>query len=229
MLLLPQSGWRVAIRAERGADLKKNREARGAGELRLRAEKMLQGKDPDAAGDRGAPIGETQRLLYELRVHQAELEMQNEELRQAQLALEESRAEYFELYNLAPAGYLILDRNGLIRRANLTVSQLLGLERGKLIGQPLARFIGGVEKDSFYLQFRKLMNTGGEKTFETEMIRSDGARLWIQLGMAARGDNGSEPGGCRIVLVDITGRRQAEEALRENENRLNWELASARL
>ncbi len=190
---------------------------------------MLQGKDPDAAGDRGAPIGETQRLLYELRVHQAELEMQNEELRQAQLALEESRAEYFELYNLAPAGYLILDRNGLIRRANLTVSQLLGLERGKLIGQPLARFIGGVEKDSFYLQFRKLMNTGGEKTFETEMIRSDGARLWIQLGMAARGDNGSEPGGCRIVLVDITGRRQAEEALRENENRLNWELASARL
>lgn len=183
--------------------------AREPGELRMQAEKMLEGKCRAEAGDEG----EAKRLLYELRVYQIELEMQNEELRRAQLELEESRDNYFDLYELAPAGYLTLDRHGLIRRANLTASQLLALEREALLGQPLTRFVAGESRDNYYRQYKKLMKTGGGITFEAGMIRSDGERLWVQLEMAATGAGAAGFMDCRIVIIDITARKEAEEAL----------------
>ena len=70
-------------------------------------------------------------LLYELRVHQIELEMQNDELMKSQLKLEESRLKYFDLYNFAPVGYFTLDKDGLISEVNLAGAELLGVERFK--------------------------------------------------------------------------------------------------
>jgi PAS domain-containing protein len=80
-------------------------------------------------------------LLHELRVHQIEMEMQNEELRRAQKALDASRTPYFELYALAPAGYLTLSEAGVILEANLTAATLLGVIRSTLVRQPMTRFI----------------------------------------------------------------------------------------
>lgn len=194
--------------------MKEKKRAHKLDELHLSAEKRHQEKYLEADGEiSNLPADEVQRLLHELRVHQIELEMQNEELRRAQLELEVSRDDYFDLYELAPIGYLTLDRHGLIRRANLTASQMLALEKELLLGQPMARFVAGESRDSYYRQYRKLMKTGGGTTFEVGMIRPDGGRFWVQLEMATAGAGGAEIPGCCIVIIDITGRKEAEEAL----------------
>lgn len=193
--------------------------AREDGNLRIQAEKVLQGKYPDAAGDADdLQPGKARRLLHELRVHQIELEIQNEELQRAQLELEASRAEYFDLYELAPTGYLILDQHGLIRKANLTAARLLGLEKSALFGEPLARFIAREDQDSYYLGVKKLLKEGGQKVFEMGMTRTGGAGFCVQMEMAAAGGEGEAP-GCRVVIVDVTERKQAEEALHESEEK----------
>ena len=78
--------------------------------LRKNAEEMLQNR-LNPIDYQSADINE---LIYELRVHQIELKMQNEELRETQRKLEDSRRKYFDLYNFAPVGYFTLDKNGII-------------------------------------------------------------------------------------------------------------------
>jgi hypothetical protein len=68
-------------------------------------------------------------LIHELQVHQIELEMQNEELRDAQLKIQNSQNMYFELYHFAPSGYFTLDENDLIKDVNLAGAALLGVEQ----------------------------------------------------------------------------------------------------
>ena len=88
-------------------------------ESRLRERKKAEAACPRTAED-------TQRLLHELEVHQIELEMQNEELRQTRAEVEAGREQYRNLYDFAPVGYLTLDRKGTIWQANLTGARLLG-------------------------------------------------------------------------------------------------------
>ena len=68
-----------------------------------------------------------------LRVHQIELEMQNDEFRLSQARLEEFRSKYADLCGYAPAGYLTLDGQDRIVEANLTAATLLGVERSKVL------------------------------------------------------------------------------------------------
>src|SRR5208283_2972171 len=79
------------------------------------------------------PAEDAKRLIHELRVHQIELEMQNDELRRSQIQLDESRMRYADLYDFAPVGYLTFDREGLVVEANLTVAKRLGKERSRIL------------------------------------------------------------------------------------------------
>ena len=81
------------------------------------------------------------KTVHELRVHQIELEMQNEELRRAQIELDVSRERSFDLYDLAPVAYCTVNEHGLILEANIAAATLLGVARSSLVGQRISRFI----------------------------------------------------------------------------------------
>jgi len=106
---------------------------------------------------------ETRQTLHELRVHQIELEIQNEELRRTQGELVEERTRYFDLYDLAPVGYLTLSEKGLIMEANLTAATMLGVARRSLLNSPITLFIPKEDQDIFYLNRKQLIETGGRQ------------------------------------------------------------------
>ncbi len=173
--------------------------------LRQKAEKLLSETPEKPAPATGTDIKE---LLQELSVHQIELEMQNEDLRRAQEQLEESRAEYAEIYDFAPVGYLTFDKVGLVSRANLTACGLLGIERNLLVKKPLTLFINPESQDLFYLHKQKVLETTTAQTCYLVLKRKDGTFFDAQLDSIAAQVKGAT--AIRTVLTDITVRKQAE-------------------
>ncbi len=153
---------------------------------------------------------ETRRTLHELGVHQIELEMQNEELRRAQAELDTARERYFDLYDLAPVGYVTISEPGLILEANLTAATLLGVARGGLVSKPISRFILKEEQDTYYRLRKQLFATGSPQACDLRMVKGDGAAFWASLAATAAQDTGGQT-VCRIVLSDISARKTQEE------------------
>lgn len=189
----------------------------GPESLRSRAEKAVK-KSPEILTDVDS-LGpkDLQKLFHELRVYQVELEMQNEELRQAQLELEASRARYFNLFNLAPVGYVALTDKGIIQEANLTLGNLLGLERDRLIGGHFTRFIYKDDQELYYLQFKELKQEEDPQSLELRMVDQEGHSFWVCLEMTVSREYDSSV--YRMALWDITKRKEAETALKESEGR----------
>ena len=191
--------------------------------LRLRAEASFRKKTtpivPNSLPPENLPL---ESLLHELQVHQIELEMQNEELRESQIALDIVRARYFDLYDLAPIGYLTLNAHGSIQQANLTVANLLGMTRGALLKQPLSKLILKADQDIYYLSHKKLMESGDPQSFVLQIVTSEGVAFWanlvITLSNATSHDSDvslNTEQEIRVVISDISALKQAEYALQE--------------
>ena len=126
-----------------------------AGILRQPAETLVLA---DEEFERQIPThDEWKETLHELRVHQIELEMQNEELLRTQKKLEESQARYFTLYNNAPVGYITLSEDGLILESNIAATTMLGLVKPDLLKKTISQFIYREDKDIYYLNSKKVL------------------------------------------------------------------------
>ena len=192
--------------------------------LRQKANERLQPQqDPDISH-----LGpeEVQRLIHELHVHQIELEIQNDELRRTQEALEVSQGRYIDLYDFAPVGYLSVSKKGLILKANLTAATLFGVARTEMIKQPLSKFILPEDQDIYYKHIKQLSTLHATasnlrnkpQSCELRMLRKNETAFWVQLSATLSTYSQDTP-VFRIVLSDISRRKEAEEALRQSEIR----------
>ena len=172
----------------------------------------------------GAPHPDT-NLLHELRVPQVELEMQNEALRQAQTTLETSRDRYVDLYEFAPVGYLTLDANGMIAAINLTAATLLGVERKLLLQRRFTAQVVPEEQDRWLTKFLTVLKTDAMGSMELPLLRHDGTVFQALLDCQRRkvDDGGTGAAGTtviRVVLTDISERKQLEAELAQHRHRL---------
>ena len=182
---------------------------------------------PDGPGEAGGPDALAQ-TLYELRVHQSELEMQTEELRQFQLELDASRERYFDFYDMAPVGYCTVNDKGTVIEANLRTAKLLGLPRDRLIKQPFTRFIEPADQDVFYLMQKQLIQTQAVQTCELRLRQNEDAPVWVSL-MVRTEPTADQGPVMRIVLSEIAERKrmQAEVlAAKRNEEQLRRTASS---
>ncbi|NCC84703.1 MAG: PAS domain-containing sensor histidine kinase [Clostridia bacterium] len=161
------------------------------------------------------PEDEPSRIVQELRVHQIELEMQNEELRRAHEELEKEHQKYLDLYDFAPVGYCTLSELGQIMATNLTAATMLGMTRNSLIGQQLTRFICDDDRHIFAHEMKQLFATEAVRRCELLIKKTDGAKFWASLKLVFKQRDGIPV--CCVVTSDITDRKKAEIALAESE------------
>jgi PAS domain S-box-containing protein len=157
---------------------------------------------------------ELQRLVHELRLHQIELDLQNEELHRAQAALEATRSRYADLYEFAPVGYLSLDAEGIILEVNLTGSELLGMPRSRLRRRRFSDFVApDVDaQDAFYRHRQQACGEATSCTCNLWMQRQDGAPFYAQLKSLVRHDGEHTPLQWHLALIDLTALREQAEA-----------------
>ncbi len=182
--------------------------------LRRIAEERLKARAPEILQPRREE--DVQKLVHELEVHQIELEIQNEELRQARDELETLLEKYTDIYDFAPVGYFILDSDGAISSANLAGASLLGIERSRLIGRNFKLFVLDENRADFADFLDKVFTSRNEEACETTLLRWGITQLTVQI--EAHADNTGQQ--CRIAVIDITERRQAEDALTESKERM---------
>ena len=207
---------------EQPSDDPKPGDAHSGRSLRERAEEML--KAPQVDVDEMS-MEDVRRLLHELRVHQMELEIQNQDLRESQVELAQSCDRYSDLYEFAPVGYLTLDRHGVIQQANLTAASMLRVDRQNLLRVSLASFVSEASQDDWHRHRRAVTAGAGsqlgvtKQTCEIEMQTRDGGPLVIRLESLATRNGDRDLSECRTALIDITILKQARQKLTESEQR----------
>jgi len=141
-------------------------------------------------------------LMHELRVHQVELEMQNEALRQSQEELSASRDRFADFYELAPVGYLTITDKGLIAAANMTVAQLLQMDRTKILMRRFSQYVVPEQTDLWHTYCVNALKRDDKQTCELQLLAPDGTRVHVRLDSLRLLKPGL-PATLRTVVTDI--------------------------
>ncbi len=180
-------------------------------ELRKQAERAVSGEEPPPSDL--SPL-DMQKLILELRVHQAELEIQNEELMRLQADVEESRSRYADLYDFAPVGYFTFDRVGLILDVNLTGAALIGIERRFLIRKPFVAFLDSEYSDAFRVHRNQVLKSGVKEICDLKIQPKRRDPLFVRMESIVASKFGDGKGKrIRSVLSDIDELVKTREAL----------------
>lgn len=166
--------------------------------LRLKAEEKLKEKQKEL--DKPPKEADLKKLLYELQVHQIELEMQNEALRQANETAQAALKKYTILYDLAPMGYLTLDAEGSICELNFTAAEMLGEKRFSLINSNFKLFVSEDTLPVFNDFFSKVYTSNSKESCEVTL----GYDKKFLRHVYMEGVVTDEEGECLLSVVDVS-------------------------
>jgi PAS domain S-box-containing protein len=164
---------------------------------------------------------EIKQLFYDLSVYKIELEMQNDELIQTQVQLRESQEYYRNLFEHAPVGYVIIDKNQCIKSINHFMLDRLGLVKSKVVENRFSDIIHPDDQDTFYLYMREAQKSTMSSSIEIR-IGNEGAFFWCIVRCNIPNTNREDR---LLSIVDIQKKVEIEHELRLEKNRA--EIASA--
>jgi len=135
----------------------------------------------------------------------------------AEEALQESEKQYRDLYEEAPDAYLSCGVDGIIKRANLRATELLGYSREGLAGRPVSDLYADTPDGKAAAEgvFRRYLAGEEVRDQELEVKRADGSSVWVSLSVRPMRDKEGRVVASRSIMVDITERKRAEEALQK--------------
>jgi len=153
-------------------------------------------------------------MLHELQIYKIELELQNEELKQSKSDVSAALEKYTALYEFAPVGYFSLDEQGLVLEANLTGTVLLGMERSSITGRRFQLVVAPQSRPVFQAFLERIFIEHKGQACEALLLNSLRAPFWASLEAKSAIIISGERKWCRLAVIDIATRKQAEEAQR---------------
>jgi PAS domain S-box-containing protein len=186
-------------------------------ELRKRAEALID----DIPNADKLKVEDLHQLVHELQVHQIELELQNEELRQTQAKLEENRTRYMKLYHNAPVGYVVLNKSGIIRESNATFARMTGVESPQIDGRPFTDFLVSDDQAIFRARLRSFFKHPVDKHIELQLQSAGNIPRYVDF--AATMQNKQETSEeidneLLITVTDVTARVEAQNFLQQSQD-----------
>lgn len=185
----------------------------GSGSLRHLAEEQYKNQDPGKSASRTE--ADTRRLLYELEVHQIELEMQNQELIEAEEGSRQANEKFTSLYDFAPMGYFTLGPDCRILGLNLSGARMTGIERFLLQNVDFRNFVAPEFRDTFNEFVNKIFEKNTKQVCKVKLIREDRSAMFVHM----EGVLSIEDQNCSLTVMDISERESAEVKLRNSEMR----------
>jgi PAS domain S-box-containing protein len=192
---------------------KEKAESNQNGNLRRHAEERLKASQSGPVGSKTADGVDAMALVHELQVHQIELEMQNEELKRAKLEMEDALTKYSDLYDFAPIGLFAIDQQGIIQEVNKAGAALLGIERRNLMNRHFQLCVAPKDRSRFDDFCKSAFETSFKKTCEMNLLKEGKPTVYARIESTAAEDSSPNGRQCRIAVIDITERKNAEEKL----------------
>ncbi|QVL50518.1 MAG: response regulator [Thiocapsa sp.] len=162
------------------------------------------------------------KLIENLRIYQAELEIQNEELRAAQLDTERAVQRYLRLFSDMPIAGLVIDRIGRILEVNRVAGDLFGLSTRHLRHHFLTRFTDRGGEAMLYEALRQACASGRASVAELTFSSGAGVGFVGELALAALPAEMDDTRECRLLamVIDLTARKETERDLLDLNRRL---------
>lgn len=153
-------------------------------------------------------------LVEELRIHQVELELQNEELQEARSHAEELQGRYFRHFDLAPMGMIRLNDRGIVLEANILGAAMLGVERVRLHSGKIVftAHVAHGSQGTFHTHLKNALASKKMESCEISLRTPAGTETYVRMQIV--GSRGADDTTDLLVtLTDLTALRNAEQAI----------------
>jgi PAS domain S-box-containing protein len=120
-----------------------------------------------------------ERTLRDLSAAEEELYARSEALFEARVELGERQRRYLELFELAPAGYLVTDPTGRIVEANAVGAAMLGRPRNAIVGQSICSFVAPGERSAFGSAIARARRASGVEEWPVRLMTGEGFELEV--------------------------------------------------
>ena len=141
------------------------------------------------------------------------------ERKQAEEALRESEERFHAILRQATAGIVRKDAEGRLTFVNQAFCNMLGYTESDLLGKTIWELTHVEDLEENKRLYDRTMMEGIPFKLEKRLIRQDGSTLWVDVSVSPIMDAMGKPQSAVAVEVDITKRKQAEQALSESERR----------
>jgi len=140
------------------------------------------------------------------------------ERKQAEEALWQSKDKYRRIVETANEGIWVLDEKLQTNFVNHQMARMLGYNTEEMMGQELVSFIFDEDMPD-HLRRMENRQRGVAEHYERKWRRKNGQAIWTIVSAAPIIDAEHHSIGSFAMCIDITERKQAEEAYRESEKR----------